>query len=212
MSTLGKETLKLKRNTKKKHLWNACNILITFLWSAMATLMHRDFFFLKKGKIFRNFNEGCSTPASSHRVIAAYIDERRVYTYIYTGWWEIKLFRLSLTYLLLSPPMFFFRYSLLVKVVQHDFFFFSFRPVCCWQCFQMLRIISTPPRPYFPTKNKRKGKKEKKADRPKVCLHTIYSLTLYTHKPTTTPPAQHLQRLRGRKIPGAYTMAKSMPG
>jgi hypothetical protein len=40
-------------------------------------------FFLKKGKIFRNFNEGCSTPASSHRVIAAYIDERRVYTYIY---------------------------------------------------------------------------------------------------------------------------------
>lgn len=169
-------------------------------------------FFLKKGKIFRNFNEGCSTPASSHRVIAAYIDERRVYTYIYTGWWEIKLFRLSLTYLLLSPPMFFFRYSLLVKVVQHDFFFFSFRPVCCWQCFQMLRIISTPPRPYFPTKNKRKGKKEKKADRPKVCLHTIYSLTLYTHKPTTTPPAQHLQRLRGRKIPGAYTMAKSMPG
>jgi hypothetical protein len=80
-------------------------------------------FFLKKGKIFRNFNEGCSTPASSHRVIAAYIDERRVYTYIYTGWWEIKLFRLSLTYLLLSPPMFFFRYSLLVKVVQHDFFF-----------------------------------------------------------------------------------------
>lgn len=134
-------------------------------------------FFFKKREIFRNFNEGCSTPASSHRVIAAYIDERRVYTYV--AYWMVGnkalpfVSDISSSSFSFSPHVFFFFFVTRYwsKSCSMTFFSFPFRPVCCWQCFQMLRIISTPPRPYFPTKNKRKDKKKEKR---RIGLRYVY--------------------------------------